>query len=189
MKQPTFFEGAVVALVASIAGSVLFTALTPLFAAAWVLRLLIAGLGLGYILYLFSRSRERIGRTTALAFWTLASGAAWWLAPSLPLYLLLHLGLIWLIRSLYFYSSLLCALADLALGGFALAAAVWASIHTGSLFLGIWCFFLLQALFVAIPASLDRKASERQSPPHREDRFRHAHRAAESAMRKLSSIR
>jgi cytochrome c biogenesis protein CcdA len=189
MKQPTFFEGVVVALVASVAGSVLFTALTSLFAAGAVLRLLIAGLGLGYIVYLFSRSRERIGRLTALGFWAIAAGATWWLAPSLPLYLLVHLGLIWLIRSLYFYSSLLSAFADLGLGGLGLAAALSASTHTNSLFLGIWCFFLLQALFVAIPARLDRKSSQRRPAPDREDRFQRAHRAAETAVRKLSTIR
>jgi hypothetical protein len=189
MKQPTFFEGVVVALVASLAGGVLYTALTSLFPGGAVLRLLIAGLALGYIIYLFSRSRERIGRLTALGFWTLAAGAAWWLVPSLSLYLLVHLGLVWLIRSLYFYSSVLSALADLGLGGLGLAAAVWASLHTGSLFPGIWCFFLLQALFVAIPASLERKASRRQPAPDREDRFRRAHRAAEAAVRKLSSTR
>jgi hypothetical protein len=189
MKQPTFFEGVAVALVASVAGGVLYTALTSVFAGGTVLRLLVAGLGLGYVIYLFSRSRERIGRLTALGFWLIAAGAAWWLAPSLPLYLLVHLGLIWLIRSLYFYSSLLFALADLGLGGLGLAAAVWASIHTGSLFLAIWCFFLLQALFIAIPASLDSRKPLRQPAPDREDRFRRAHRAAETAIRKLSSIR
>jgi len=36
------------------------------------------------------------------------------------MYLLVHLGLIWLIRSLYFYSSVLSALADLGLGGLGL---------------------------------------------------------------------
>jgi hypothetical protein len=189
MKQPSFFEGVVVALVASVAGGVLYTALTTQFAGGAVLRLLIAGIALGYIIYLFSRSRERIGRLTALGFWTIAASAIWWLAPSLPLYLLVHLGLIWLIRSLYFYSSVLSALADLAIGGLGLAAAVWASIHTGSLFLSIWCFFLLQTLFVAIPASLEHKASRRQRAPDREDRFQRAHRTAESAVRKLSSIR
>ena len=189
MKQPTFSEGVAVALVAGVAGSVLYTALTSLFAGAAVLRLLVAGLGFGYVIYLFSRSRVRTGRLTALGFWTLAAGTTWWMAPSLSLYLLVHLGLVWLIRSLYFYSSMLSALADLGLGVFGLAAAVWASIQTGSLFLGIWCFFLIQALFVAIPASLDGKASHRQPAPDREDRFERAHRAAETAVRKLSSIR
>jgi len=47
MKQPTFFEGAVVALIASVAGGVLYTALTTQFAGGAVLRLLIAGIALG----------------------------------------------------------------------------------------------------------------------------------------------
>lgn len=186
MKQPTFLEGVAVALVASIAGSVLHTALTPLFAGGWILRLLIAGLGFGYIVYLLGRSQPRVGRITTFAAWAVVSGAAWWLQPSLALYVLVHLGLIWLVRSLYFHSSVLSSLADLGLNGLGLAAATWATIQTGSLFLSIWCFFLVQALFVAIPSDMRRKTA---AGPVGEDRFQHAHRAAETALRKLSSIR
>ena len=102
---------------------------------------------------------------------------------------MLHIGLIWLVRSLYFYASVVSALTDLGLSGLALAAAVWAVTHTGSLFLAIWCFFLVQALFVAIPHALSGKAAPGIQPAaDRDDRFERAHRAAEAAVRKLSSI-
>jgi len=116
------------------------------------------------------------------------AGAAWFIAPPLMLYLLVHLGAIWLVRSLYFYSSVLSALADLALNGLGLAAAIWAVTRTDSVFLGIWCFFLVQALFVNIPDSMRRKAGTRESANARTDRFQHAHCVAEAAVRKLSSI-
>jgi hypothetical protein len=185
MKKATFFEGVGVALAASLTGSVLYAALTPVFTSGGVLRLLIAGLGLAYVLYLLLRTSEHVGRITTLAAWGLAAVAAWVMAPPLTLYVLVHLGLIWLIRSLYFHSSLLSALADLGLGGLALAAAVWALVHTGSLFLALWCFFLVQALFVAIPPGMNRRSADRT--PNPQDRFQHAHRAAEAAVRKLSS--
>jgi hypothetical protein len=115
------------------------------------------------------------------------AGMLWFIQPPLLLYVCLHLGAIWLIRSLYFYSSALSALADLGLNGLSLAAAVWAVTRTGSVFLGVWCFFLVQALFVAIPKRIGRRPGTGQDGHDSEARFQHAYRAAETAVRKLSS--
>lgn len=188
MNKPDFLEGVGVALVASIAGGVLQSTLGMALPGNTVLQLLIAAIGLAYILYLLNRSQARIGRVTTVAAWMLLAMLAWFTGPPLLLYLLIHLGAIWLVRSLYFYSSLLPALADLGLIGLGLAAALWSVSHTGSVFLGIWCFFLLQALFSAIPASLQRRLGGAQTPPAAEDRFQQAHRVAEAAVRTLTSI-
>lgn len=186
MRTPTFLEGVGVALAASLVGGVVYTALAIL-AGGGALRLLIAGLALGYVLYLLARSPERVGRVTALAAWGAMAILVWLAAPPLALYLALHLGALWLIRSLFFHSSLFSALADLALVLLALAAAIWAVAHTGSLLLGIWCFFLVQASFVAIPSSLARAGVGRHHES--EDPFEHAHRVAQAAVRRLSSVR
>ncbi len=148
------------------------------------LRILIAGLGLGYVLYLLKRSGYRIGRLTTLAAWALLAGAIGFVQPALPLYLLVHVGALWLIRSLYFYSSVLAALADLGLNAASVVAAVWALRYTGSVFLGIWCFFLVQALFAAIPPALPRNQNI-PGEPEAEDRFQQAYRVAEAALRHL----
>lgn len=185
MKRPTFFEGVGVALAASIAGGVLFTVLATLFASGFVLRGLIAGLALVYVLYLLRRSGERVGRLTALAAWLAAASGIWLLGLSPPLYVLAHLGLVWLVRSLYFYSSLISAFADLGLLLFGLAAAVWALLATGSLGVGLWCFFLVQALFVVIPARIKRRSAQRTVADA--DRFQRAYRVAEAAVTKLSN--
>jgi len=187
MKQPTFLEGVGVALAASLVGSMLYTAMGVLFPGVPVLRLLIAGIGLAYVVYLLSRSPERVGRITAIAAWAVIAGVLWFTHPPLLLYVFAHLGTLWLIRSLYFYSSALSALADLGLNGLSLAAAIWAVTRTGSVFLGIWCFFLVQALFVLIPKSVHRKQGSGHVSDEREDRFQHAYRVAETAVRKLSS--
>lgn len=187
MKRPTFFEGVVVALILSFAGSAVYHALTFLFTSDWVLRVLIAGIGLAYIVYLLGRSCERIGRIAAFAGWALAAGAAGFMSLPLIVYLLVHIGLIWLIRSLYFYSSVLATLGDFGLVALSLAATIWAATQTGSVFISIWCFFLVQALFVTIPTTLHRKLGEARSEGDGEDRFRHAHRAAEAALHKLLS--
>lgn len=188
MKPPSFFEGVVIALAISVLGGALYSVLSSVLPAAAVLRLLIAGIGLAYVLYLLSRSRERVGRVTVVACWTLVTGVTWFIELPLILYIVTHLGLIWLIRSLYFYSSVLPALADLGLNGLSLTAAIWAARQTGSVFLSLWCFFLVQALFVAIPTGLNRSNKETQAGPENEDRFQRAHRSAEAAVRKLSSI-
>lgn len=186
MNAPSFLEGVLVALAASLGASILQAALGTLIGDSGGLRLVIAALALGYILYLLGRSRERVGRMTSLVAWTLAAGAAWGLGLPLGPYLLVHLGLIWLVRSLYFHASLLAALADLGLQILGLAAALWALLHTGSLLLAVWCFFLVQALFVAIPPRLPRPAPP---PDANGDRFRHAERAADAALKRLASLR
>ncbi len=188
MKRPTFFEGVAVAVAASVSGAALFAVLTAAFAGGAVLRLLIAGIGLAYVLYLLARSRERVGRVTVVTAYLALAAATWFVAPPLPLYVVAHIGMIWLIRSLYFYSSALSALADLGLTGLSLAAAVWAGIHSHSVFLAIWCFFLVQALFVVIPASW-RRSRDKASIADDADRFECAHRVAQAALRRLSSVR
>jgi hypothetical protein len=103
----------------------------------------------------------------------------------LPLaaYVLVHLGAVWLVRSLYYYSGLLPALADLGLTLLGAAFAVWAAQRADSAWLAFWCFFLVQAFHVSIPASLPSRAAL-DAP---DDAFARAHRAAEAAVRRLST--
>ena len=187
MKRPTFLEGTVVAATASIAGAALFGALTLTVAAGPVLRVLVAGLGLAYVIYLLSRSSERMGRITVITAWTASALAIWWLTSSFALYLLLHVTLIWVIRSLYFHSGGLGSIADLGISALATAAGVSGGMYSGSVLLGIWCFFLTQALFVFIPAWLDPHGAPAANPNAGPDRFEIAHRDAETALRKFTS--
>lgn len=185
MRTPGFLEGIGVALAACIAAGVLQGVLGPLLGSGSALRLLLAGTGLAYVLYLLRRAPERCGRVTAVVSWCVIAAIAAFVPLPLSLFVLLHLGLAWLLRSLYFHSSLLSALLDLGLVAFGLGAALSALLHTGSLLLAFWCFFLVQAFFVAIPASFARRPVAACAGP---DRFQHAHRAAETALRRLSSI-
>ncbi|HLF97258.1 MAG TPA: hypothetical protein VI457_08955 [Methylococcaceae bacterium] len=185
MKRPSFLEGVAVALLAALLGGGLHTLLGLMFSPGSAARLLIAALGLGYLLYLLTRSGGRVGRITALASWGLMAFAAWWLAPSLPVYALLHLAAIWLIRALYFQGGILAALLDGGLCGLGLGAALAALIQTHSIALAIWCFFLTQALFTAIP---NRWPGKNPIQPVSDDRFEQAHRSAEAALRRLLSI-
>jgi len=184
MKQPTFLEGVVLALVAATSGSLLFSALTSVLPSDSILRMLISLLSLVYIGYLMSRSRERLGRITALSAWVLATVTSIMLSPSLFLFVSLHSGFVWLIRSLYIHSGVLSAVADLALTALSLTAAVWAALQTSSLFFSIWCFFLTQALFVAIPKGWPGVWQRKEAM---EDSFHQAYQTAQKALSKLIS--
>ena len=188
MKRPNFFEGVVVGIIASIAASALFATLTLLFNPTNVLELIVTAISFAYIIYLLARSHEKTGRIVVLTAWSVIATLAWLLSLPLTLFVFVHVALMWLIRSLYFYSSILSALIDLGLTGLSLAVAIWAGIHTSSLFLSVWCFFLIQALFVAIPARMSRQSSTQCFTPEREDPFECAHRSAEAALRKFSSL-
>jgi hypothetical protein len=184
MKSPSFLEGAVLALIAALAGTLAHGAFTLLLPDAGALRLVMAALGFGYLLYLLGRSRERIGRITTLTLWLTVAGLLWVLSPPLPLYLLAHLALTWAARSLYFHQGPLAALADLGLMGLGMIAAIGTYLHTGSLFLSLWSLFLMQALFVFIPS---RAQARDRDTGDEEERFRRAHQAAEAAVQRLSS--
>ena len=132
-----------------------------------------------------NRSAERLGRVTTLSLWTVMAAATWWISPPLPLYLIIHVGTVWLVRSLYFYSGVMPALMDLGLNGLSVSAAVWAITRSGSVFLATWCFFLVQALFVAIPPSVQRQTMPEQNTPAESEIFDRAKRQADAALRQL----
>ena len=185
MKRPGFFEGVLVALAAAVGGTVIHGLLSMLLGEGLALRLIVAAAALGYILYLLSCSRERIGRVTLVIVWLIITGASWLMTPSLLGFVLMQTACIWVTRSLYFYSSPLWALADLGLNVLSLAAALWALVQTGSLFAPIWFFFLTQALFTAIPAGFGDKAEKPALKNPDTDRFQQAYRTARAAVNNI----
>lgn len=182
---PGFLQGVLVAFIAALAGTLAQGALTLALPPGTALRLTVAALAGGYLLYLLGASRERIGKIPTLALWLTGATLALALAPALWLYLTLHAGMIWIVRSLYFPRGLPGALADLLLTGLGLVAAIGAYRHTASLFLSLWCLFLVLALFAFLPASARHRTRDVGDG---EDRFARAHRAAEAAIRRLASM-
>lgn len=185
MKPIRFIHGVGMALVLSFFGSAIFASLASVMATGMLIKLLIALLGLAYIGFLLAHSRERVGRPTAIAFWLSGSLLAWYFAPTLFTYTLVHLGMLWLLRSLYFYTSAMAAMLDLGLTSLAIYAALWASQSTHSVFLSVWCFFLVQAVFPAIPNSLRSAPSKQHSDENQ--KFSRALRSAEAALRRISA--
>lgn len=188
VKKPTFYEGVGVAVMASVVGSAGLLVLTPLLGSGMAAYLLLGILSFAYLSYLLTRSRQSVGRVTAMMLWLAVTAMAWFSGLPLALFALVQLGYVWLIRSLYFYASVLPALLDLGLTALSLIIAIWAWSHSGSDFLGIWTFFLLQALFVAIPPQI-RSANTKDQQAVDNHSFLRAYRSAEAAVRKLSDIR
>ncbi|MCH9671561.1 MAG: hypothetical protein K0U93_08955 [Gammaproteobacteria bacterium] len=187
MKRPSFLEGLGVALGASIAAGAVVAALgmvMPLYV-AWTF--VTAGLGFGYIAYLLSRAPSRTGRLTVAVVWAAMTGMLFVFGEPLIVHIAAQLGAIWLVRSLYFHSGVLEALADLMLLGLGFAAGLWAMQQSGSGFLSVWAFFLVQSLFTNLPMVRKTPARESSSPENSSEDFERAHRNAEAALKRLSA--
>jgi hypothetical protein len=184
-RMPSLGAGLGAALVLSACGAALLAAMTPLLGPATALRAVIALLGLAYVLYAVGLSGERVGRITTIVCWIVVASGAWLAGLPFAGYVLVHLGAVWLVRSLYYYSGLLPALADLGVTALGAAFAAWAALRSDSAWLVLWCFFLVQAFHVLIPASLTKRGSAAAAVV--DDAFARAHRAAEAAARRLST--
>ena len=184
MNGPSILQGIIFAILASLAGGFGGELLSLFFSASLSSLIIVFSLSLAYLLFLLQRSQVKRGRVVMIFFWLVISIGGW--LAGLPLYaeIILQLSMIWLFRSLFFHSSILAALLDLMLVATASAAGTWAILQTGSFMAAVWCFFLAQSLFVAIPEITGRKKFSSEATPG--DQFQNAHRVAQEAVRKLS---
>lgn len=186
MKTPTFLHGVIAAAALAFVASAMIGTLTPFLGVGTVLRLAVAVLAAGYLVYFFRSSSQRTGRVVTWSLWAALAVVTWWAAPPLPFYLLVHAGAIWLVRSLYAYSGVIPALMDLGLCALSALAFGWVFMRTGGVFLATWSFFLVQALWAAIPPAIQGRHAK-HAPAGGNERFEHAHRQADEALRQLFS--
>jgi hypothetical protein len=168
-------------------GAAALAALAPFFGWSTALRAVVALAGLAAVLDVLASSRERVGRVTTVALWSLCAAIAAGVSLPLAAYVLVHAALLWLVRALYRYSSLVPALGDFGLCLLGAAFAAWAAQRTGSAWLALWCFFLAQSFHVLLPESLGRAAANARDDDV--DVFTRSHRAAEAAVRRMSTPR
>lgn len=184
MNRPTFLEGAAVALILAVAGASGWHLGSLLLPSRFLSTVLLSSLATFYAIYLIYRSPLRAGRLTALVAWfVLSAGLTLWPTPLL-LQAIAYPAALWLLRTACHHPSLLGAAADLALQGMAAGAAVWAFRESGSLFLALWSYFLIQALFAAIPRPVRTPRPTDVPAEHPFDRAEHA---AEAALRRIAS--
>ena len=186
MTRPTFLHGVVAAAVLAFCASAMLATLTPFLGFGAVIRLAVPVLALGYLVYLMRSINQTTGKVVTLSLWCSLAAVTWWAAPPLPTYLLIHAGAVWLVRSLHNYSGVIPAAMDLGLCALSLVTFSWAFLRTGSVFAATWSCFLVQALWVAIPPSIQRRNPMRESTSGNEP-FERARRQADEALRQLSS--
>ncbi|MCP3866592.1 MAG: hypothetical protein GY703_00550 [Gammaproteobacteria bacterium] len=189
MSRPGFVEGIGVAVVAALGGGVTYELLNVPFEGELAIRLVIAGEAFGYLLYLFARSHERIGRVTLVTFWLLVTVAGMFLIPSLVAFLVIQVAFIWVVRSLYFYSSLIPAVIDLGFTFLSATAAVWAVLQTGGVFAAVWCFFLVQSFIPLFPLGFGEPSEGKPNNDPEAERFQNAFQVARGAVQELAGIR
>jgi hypothetical protein len=171
-----FWRGVLVALAISTIGAAGFALLAPLIGGGFALKLLLLGVAAACLVEQLLRGPPA-GRMLAVAGAVLLALALLAIDPPRWLWLALPLGALWLQRALLLHRRPTLALLDAALLLVGLAAALAAFGHSGSLWLGLWCFLLAQALAASVSA-----------PPHAQptvDRFAAARRSAEAALRAL----
>jgi hypothetical protein len=191
MKRPTFLHGVVAAAALAFFASAILATLTPFLGLGGAIRLAVPVLALSYLAYLMgsisqSTRRQPTGRLVTLSLWCALAAVTWWTAPPLPIYLLIHAGAVWLVRSLYVYSGVIPAAMDLGLCVLSLLTFSWAFMRTGSIFAATWSYFLVQALWVAVPPRIQGRYAMRE-PTSGSEPFEHARRQADEALRQLSS--
>ncbi|MFT4563320.1 MAG: hypothetical protein ACI9BW_003074 [Gammaproteobacteria bacterium] len=183
MKSPSFLQGVLVALVLALLALFVFATFSWSLNIDELLKLTIGVVAACYVGYLLSASRQKTGRLTVCAIWTMSTIAIAFFVHGLGLYLVAHMLMIWLLRSLYFYASVLLAVVDIGLTSISAIAAVGTLTHTHNIFLTVWMFFLGQALFVAIPPIVNsRTQTGIERPPQR---FHVAYRSAQAATRRI----
>ncbi len=149
-------------------------------------------LGTGYLAYLLAVSPSRRGRfVLGLGSAAILIGACV-VSPAAVVTGTLAVGLIWLVRSVLFYAGILPALWDGVLCALSVVCAFGTAVSTNSLWLTVWVFFLLQALFIYIP---QRFARSQHGPSGQRgqaesssqgDAFARAHRVAEAALQAMA---
>ncbi len=135
-----------------------------------------------YLAYLIWQSRLAAGRITLLIFNLCVLLISLFSGIQIVTLLLVYLAMIWLNRSLLYYSSPLAILADLGLCLFSAFMVSWLLFNGNSLITILWCVLLLQTLHSLIP---DNKKDFKPQKPSTSDNFDHALQSAESAFQQL----
>ncbi len=186
MKKMTFNKGVMFAFVASLFSTICFSVLSGVLDSDLLMKSISSVVIFVYLVYLMQCSNIRTGRPTIILIWSILSVVLVYLVDSFVLFLMLQILLIWLVRSLFYYSGAITSLIDLCLTVFSFFVAIWAIAHTDSLFASVWSFFLFQATFVFIPENFkaDRKTATGQI-----NEFERSFYQTQVAIKQLSMVR
>lgn len=177
--KPSFGEGVIVALMLSVLGSIAYFIGYVILGAIIGFTPIIAMVAGAYALYLVKRSTVRSGKLFAASAVVAITGVFILVPVSLFVLISAIIFGIWLIRACMFRSGVLDSVGDFLLIGTSVAAGTLAMLHTQSLFISLWTFFVIQALHIYLPVSVHGKEKETVH----ERKFEHAFKKAERALR------
>ena len=183
MKPDTFWRSVVLALVISVVVAMVNGVLAQLVDRGTALRLSIVLASMFHVGALLASSPIRSGRVLAVLAWLALTGLLWMFDPPLGSWLLMITAFSWLLRSLQRYESLLSAGLDGLISAFSMVAAISAALHSHSLFLSLWCYFLVQSLHVCVP----QRSADREPASGSDRDFDASLRSAETALRQLTT--
>jgi hypothetical protein len=189
MHRPTLLEGVLVALVLSLSASPLVVLVQLATGSLLAWKIVVMVLAYTYMCYLLARSERRSGRVTLglLALTVLLASLLCNLR--FPTILLLCVTLMWTVRSFAHSRSLVSAVLQGGVCVLGCGAALMVYGHSSSLALALWSFFLIQAIFVFIPAQFMRQAAAPSGTTLGDapDDFGQAYHAAEQALERLTT--
>lgn len=184
MKRPSIWREIGVAAALSFVGAIGFHALATFVGTSTALRLTVLGLGAAYALMLLVAVPMRSGKLVVAISGAGLGVALMALDPPLPAWVLAQTAAIWLLRCCHLHRGPGSAAKDAALSLFATAAASYGIVHSSSLFLALWAYFLVQSLWTLIPATA--ATSVASADDGGSSGFDQAERTAEAALRRLT---
>lgn len=176
MKQPTLLKNIGIALLLYVVSAIINLVVlhgTPL------LITLTTSLFLGYLIY---NSPRTAGKLILIVSCMLILTVSFIFSIEISSLLILCVALIWLVRSILYYSSVVAVLLDAGLCLIGLVFAGWTFISSGSTAAAIWSFFLVQSLQVLIK---HKKDHSQQTGFVENDKFNNAYQTAESVLGQL----
>lgn len=186
MKNPSILNGIVTAIVITLASIPVTIVLQPAVSFGVAFKLTVLAASVVYLAYMVNNRRGRAGNVTLLGLLLIVLVIAGMVNIGLASTIVLATGSIWLLRSWLFHRSLIAVAADFVLCLTSLGGALWAFHYGGGYFGALWCFFLIQALFVLI-AGVGGSKSLSEAGGSDGSRFERARYTAEVALERILS--
>lgn len=186
MKRPSLLAGIAFAFVVAVFASPLWWGLKTTLPFFWAFRVAALIPYLAYCTYLLLAARARIG-TITLSTANLVLGVVLFSLPiSNSLVVSTLAALVTLNRSLLFHRSLVSFASDGLVSGLGLLFSGYLFSATGSVPAALWSFFLVQSVFMMIPARFSESSVPTASAEKEEvDPFQRSQRQAHEALQRL----
>ncbi|WP_444995242.1 hypothetical protein [Aliikangiella sp. IMCC44359] len=186
MKTISLTQSIFIGLCLSIVGAVGFQTMSWVLPEGDVLQIILSTINFVYIAYLLFNSSHKTGRLSCLILYSTANIILLLAFISHEILLIFLCSSIWLARSIFFQKNLLASIIDALLILIGYSVALWTLSTTHSWFLTLWCFYLIQTLFIYIPQLTRIKKKQDNSLPDNQA-FQIAYKNATNAIKRIEN--